>query len=335
MRRRSAVPFLELEMNRNATMNRLMLSVACLLLSVIANPLRGEETAPPQVAALKASGIAVSSAKGGGFNVDIRDAKVLTEESWARLESLGGIRKISVGAGHEFTDATLASMAGLQTLEEIFINGSAITDEGLAALARLPKLAHFGMHHGPGALTGKGLVALKAHAHFRSVEFGGMSGIDDRTAAFLAQLPQLRVVKLFHTRNTRASLPQLAALPLLESFCLNPHFEPTRITAADIALLAPAKQLRELDLSDMVLPFEDGLAHLKALPALKKVSLEWSYYTDEDLAKLRAALPGLEIKTGNRAGEDKLNEWNKRLRESGKKLPPAAGAGVPMHGLRP
>ena len=284
-------------------MKRFIIFVAALVLNVFASPSWSEEAAPPQMAALKAMGITVSKAHGGTYNIDIRDANALTEEAWTKIETLGAVRKFNVGAGAEFTDVTLARMAGFRGLEEIFINGSAITDEGIAVLARLPKLQHFGMHHGPAALTGKGLLALKDHAPFRSVEFGGINGIDDRTAGYLAQRPQLRAVKLFHTRNTRASLSQLAALPVLESFCLNPHWEPKRVDPADIALLAPAKQLRELDLGDMVLPFENGLTHLKGFAALKKVSLEWSYYTDEDLAKLRAALPGLEIKTGNRAGE--------------------------------
>jgi hypothetical protein len=43
------------------------------------------------------------------------------------------------------------------------------------------------------------------------------------------------------------------------------------------------------------------------------VSLEWSIYKDEDLAKLKAALPGVEIISTNRAKEEELVKWNERV----------------------
>ena len=63
----------------------------------------------------------------------------------------------------------------------------------------------------------------------------------------------------------------------------------------------------------MVLPYEGGLVHLKQLKGLKKLDIEWSIYTDEDLAKLRADLPGVEIKSGNFAKKENLAIWNERV----------------------
>ena len=141
-----------------------------------------------------------------------------------------------------------------------------------------------------------------------------MEGIDDVTVGYLAELPHLRSINIYHTMNTRASLPLLVEKnPLLEKFSLNPHFQPERLTAADIPMLAPLKNLKELALHDMVLPYEGGLVHLKQFKGLKKLDIEWSIYTDEDLVKLRADLPGVEIKSGNRAKEENLAIWNERV----------------------
>lgn len=289
------------------------------MLLLLATTLSRGEEASPHVAFLQSAGFKIHPMGDGGFSIDFPEPKAFDAATLAHIAALGDVRRLS-GNGEGIDDTVLARLAkAAPVLEYVFINGSALSDAGLAALATLPALKHFGLHHGPKELKGKGLLALKGNKHFTSIEFGGMASIDDETVGYLAQLPQLRSVNIYHTLNTRTSLPLLVQkLPLLESFALNPHFEPTRFSAADIAALSPLKNLRELALNDLVLPYENGLIHLKALTGLKKLSVEWSFYTDEDLARLRAALPGVEIKAGNRAAEDKLALWNERVEEMNK-----------------
>jgi len=270
------------------------------------------ETSAP-VAALKAAGFKVNNVNGGGYFIDYTGVKVFDDATFAHFAALGNVRRLS-GDGAAINDAVLARLAKLPELESFFVNGSTVTDEGLAALSAAPKLQHLGIHHGPKGLTGKGLLAFKDRTNFTSIEFGGMQSIDDESVGHLAELPHLRSINIYHTLNTRASLPLLVKKnPLLEKFALNPHFDPKRFSAEDIALLAPLKNLSELSLNDMVLPYENGLSHLTALKGLKKVSVEWSIYKDEDLAKLKAALPGVEIKSTNRAKEEELAKWNERV----------------------
>ncbi len=281
-----------------------------------AAPFSQAEDSSPHAAALQAAGYKVSNANGGGRNVDWGDVKVIDDASIGHIAGLGDVRQLS-GSGDGVDDAVLAKFVkAAPELEQFFINGSTITDEGLTVMGKLPKLKHIGIHHGRKELKGKGLLALKGNRNFTSIEFGGMQGIDDETVGYLAELPHLRAINIYHTMNTRASLPLLVKKnPLLEKFALNPHFDPTRFSAADIAMLAPLKNLRELGLNDMVLPYEGGLVHLKQLKGLKKLDIEWSIYTDEDLAKLRTDLPGVEIKAGNRAKEEELAKWNERVAE--------------------
>ncbi len=281
---------------------------------LLAAALSQAEVSSPHAAALQAAGYQVRQRGEGGQTVDFGKVKIIDDASIAHIAALTDVRHLS-GTGEGVDDAVLAKLVkAAPALEELFINGSSITDEGLTVLGQLPKFKHFGLHHGPKGLKGKGLLALKGNRSFTSIEFGGMQSIDDETVGILAELPHLRAINIYHTLNTRKSLPLLVKKnPLIEEFALNPHFQPDRFSAADIALLAPLKNLRELSLNDMVLPYEDGLAHLKALTGLEKLHLEWSIYTDADLAKLRAELPSVEIKAGNRAKEENLTHWNERV----------------------
>ena len=272
------------------------------------------QDAPPQAAQLEAAGFKVHRYKSGGFRVTFRADTGFTDASIANIAALRDVREIS-GDGVGIDDAVLTKLVkAAPALEILFINGSALTDDGLKVLAQLPNLKHLGIHHGPKALTGKGLLALKGNPNFKSVEFGGMQGIGDETIGYLAELPHLRAINVYHTEHTRASLPNLVKKnPLLEKYSLNAGLRPARLSAADILTLVPLKNLRELGLHEMDLPYEGGLVHLKELKGLKKVSLEYSMYKDEDLAKLKAALPGVEIISTNRAGEKDMATWNERL----------------------
>ena len=273
-----------------------------------------EPPLPAQAAGLEAAGFKVHRGNPSGYRVTFGAEAVFNEASLANIAALRDVREIS-GDGVGVDDAVLAKLVkAAPALESLFINGSAITDEGLKVLAQLPNFKHLGIHHGPKALTGKGLLALKGNQSFKSVEFGGMQGIGDETVGYLAELPHLRAVNIYHTEHTRASLPNLVRKnPLLEKFSLNAGLRPARMSAADILTLVPLKNLRELGLHEMDLPYEGGLVHLKQLKGLKKVSLEYSIYKDEDLAKLKAALPGVEIVSTNRASEKNLITWQERV----------------------
>ena len=302
-------------------MKKSILLLSCLFALGSASPIaRADEPSAPTAAltALKAAGFKVGNARGGGYDVDYTGVKTFDDAVFTHLTALGTVRSMS-GDGAGINDAVLARIAKLPGLERFFVNGSTVTDEGLASLAAAEKLQHLGIHHGQKALTGKGLLALKDRPNFKSVEFGGMQGIDDQTVGYLAELPHLRSINIYHTMHTRASLPLLVKKnPLLESISLNPHFDPTRFTPADIAALAPLKNLRELSLNDMVLPYENGLEHVTKLAGLKKLSVEYSVYKDEDLAKLRAAMPALEIKSGSRAKEENRAAWDERVAKMNK-----------------
>lgn len=67
-----------------------------------------------------------------------------------------------------------------------------------------------------------------------------MQSIDDESVSYLAELPHLRAINIYHTLIPRASLPLLVKKnPLLEKFALNPHVDPKRFPHPHPVLLPP------------------------------------------------------------------------------------------------
>ena len=266
---------------------------------------------PPQVAALKAAGINVNPAKGGGWNVEVRAITDLTEDVWHQAESLPEVVRFSAGEG--FTDTDLARLSKIKSIQSIYFNGPLITDAGLSAPNNMPNLESFSVDHST-KITGSGLPSLKDAPKLTALGFGGCI-IDDRGATDLAQLTHLKQVKLGHVRITRKTLPRLAALADLEKLEITPNWDPAYYTAADFAALAPAANLRELEIHDMVLPWDNGLDHLTALKSLKTLNLFWCYTTEADLAKFKAAMPNVKLDVRNPAGVERLDKFNERVRQ--------------------
>jgi len=281
-----------------------LLLAAC----VLAIPLHADDAAA--AAALTAAKVKTSALREGGWSVEVADAHALSEEVWTQLGQLSAIRRFS-GGGEQFDDAALARVARLPAIETLFFNGPAFSDAGLAALATMPKLRSFGVDHST-RITGSGLAPLKGRSAFTTLHFGGCI-VGDEGVKTISQLVQLEDLGLGHTRITRASFPLLASMPALARLEITPNWDPQYYTAADFAAFSGLKRLRELELHDMVLPWDDGLDHLTPIASLATLKLYWCYLTAADAAKLKAALPMVAVEIRNPAGEDKLKQYTDRL----------------------
>ena len=172
-------------------MHRSLLLLTALFICVTSLSALAAEPAP--VAPLKALGVSVNPLKEGGWSVDVRDAKGLTDEGWKLIEALPDLKRLS-GSGEFFDDAALARLAKIPSIESLFFNGPAITDSGLAALATMPKLQRFAVDHS-GKLSGSGLAALKGARSITALHFGGCA-IGDEGVKALVQITQLKDVSL-------------------------------------------------------------------------------------------------------------------------------------------
>jgi hypothetical protein len=283
-------------------------TILLLAASALVILLHGDDAAV--IASLTAAKVKVSAIRDGGWAVDLSDAHGLSEAVWTQLGQLPAIRRFS-GNGAQFDDAALARIAKIASIETLFFNGPSFTDAGLAVLGTMPKLRSFGVDHST-TIIGSGLAPLKGTSPITTLHFGGCV-VGDEGVKTIAQLIQLEDIGLGHTRITRASFPLLAAMPALARLEITPNWDPQPYTAADLAAFAAMTRLRELELHDMVLPWDNGLDHLASIPSLSSLKLYWCYLSTADAAKLKAGLPKVTIDIRNPAGEDRLKQYTDRL----------------------
>ncbi len=244
---------------------------------------------PQVVAAIKTAGGNVFPLKEGGTGVHFQDWKP-SDETLKTIGSIADLKTLSIGLAKTLDDAQFARLCDIKTLESISLNAYGGSEAALVSLAKLPNLRHFGADHSP--FTGTGLVALKNSPNFRSLRFGGCPFNDEGCKA-LGQLSQLKEANISHVMFTSAGFAHLAGLASLEKLVISPQFTPNYV-GADFAALSQLKNLRTVIVSEMALPWEDGLDHLKGLD-LERIELHDCRVADADLAKLQAALPAATI----------------------------------------
>ncbi len=255
--------------------------------------------------ALKAAGCRAGNLKDGGSFADVPGPK-LSEAVWKDLDALGDLKAFS-GSGKEYDNDALARLAKITTIESVFFNGPTINDKGLATLASFPNLHKYGTDHGGPKLNGSGLSALAGVKNLQIVSFGGCFFNDEGMVA-LGQLNQLHELSLNHDRLTSAGFPNFAKLTELEKLRINPNFYPYYV-GADLVHLSNLKHLTDLTIGQMIIPYDDGLSHLKSLKQLKKLKLDNCGITIEDLAKLKSDLPDTAIDFIP-ASPESVKKWN-------------------------
>jgi len=264
----------------------------------------------PEVVTLKAQGANVYTIQpvppGGGIGVSFQDFK-LDDKGWRALASLTNLKTVSIGNAKLLGNEELARLCEIKSIETLFVNGFGGTDEGLAALAKLPNLQHFGADHSP--FTGQSLVALKNSPNFASLRFGGCPFDDDGLKA-LGELTQLKEANISHLRFTSAGFPNLGRLASLEKLVISPAFEPYYV-GSDFACLSGLKNLKTIIVSEMALPYEDGLDHLKALN-LQRLELHDCRVSDDDLAKVKSDHPNATI-VRDYSFDEKYKRWDQMM----------------------
>src|SRR5204862_1175028 len=76
-----------------------------------------------------------SDAAGAVTEVHFKDSSALTAEHYSALGGLKKLRVLILYNRCTLTDETLASLSGLEALEEFQVDGAKFTDEGMKAMA--------------------------------------------------------------------------------------------------------------------------------------------------------------------------------------------------------
>ena len=256
------------------------------------------------VDALRALGAEVTESGGAITRVSFKDCAKLGE---AEYKTLGAIKTLKVltlyGGKKTLTDATLPLLAGLSELEELSTEGTHLSDAGLAGFAALKNLKSIAFFHPSLDLkefNGSGYAALKDLPKLERLTIAGTRA-DDRLMAAVAQIPQLKDFRTWHTYQSQAGNAALEKLPNLRSLTLGQrlrHWDGSSnalsLDDATLDVLSRLQTLESLSLDEAKLSLE-ALLKLKALPKLRKLSLQRIDISGKDVALLKAVLPDVKI----------------------------------------
>ncbi len=273
-----------------------------LLLATLALPVAAEDA--KVATALRELGGQVTEAGGEVTKVSFKDCSKLGAAEFQQIGQLKALKSLTLyGKCHGLTDETLAHLAGLTALEELGTDGIQVTDAGLKHLAALPNLrsaSFFHIAYPDKGFTGAGFAAFKTLPKLERLTVAG-TPFNDLGMAAVAGLTQLKEFRTWHTFQTQAGNEHLLKLTGLRSLMLGQRLRqwngkpnPLSIDDSTIATLAKLKSLESLGLDEVRLTHA-GLVQLKALPNLKKLTLQRADISEADIAKLRTDLPGVTI----------------------------------------
>ncbi len=207
------------------------------------------------------------------------------EREWARVrERLAGERWNGLGGNGQMTDAMLAELAGIETLEALELSGCrGVTDRGLRSLAALPALQRLDLSGT--SITDAGLAVLGELPRLRVLELRG-TRVSDAGLRSLARCPALVTLDLSGTATGDGAITALAGHPALRRFHSGqgvtdaglallhqlPGFRTWRDEPERMALLSPVAEPTHLQLRGR---FTDrGLAALVGLEGLFSLNLD-------------------------------------------------------------
>ncbi|MCC6243298.1 MAG: hypothetical protein IT353_10680 [Gemmatimonadaceae bacterium] len=213
------------------------------------------------------------------------DEPVSIAREWPEvLHDAAGGDVIGIDAHGQMTDAMLADVCALTHLTTLRLNGSgAVTDEGVALLARLPNLRHLDLSGT--AVTDRGVAALAALPQLTSLSLAWTQATDNGVAA-LAALDALEEVDLSGSACGDGAVRALAGKSALSQFSTGqrttddglaffreyPVFAEWRGGDVNIALLSPTARANRLHLRGQFTG--RGVAHLASLHGLFALDLD-------------------------------------------------------------
>jgi len=229
----------------------------------------------------------------------------------AKLTNLKSLRFTNNGP---LTDAGMEQLAGSKNLEQFSFVGTKITGRAYAKFEGFTKLVR--VSHRGSSIDDEGLKELCEHLpNLESISLAHAK-FTDAGAVHLAKLKKLKGLELGTHNATPAALQNLVQLPL-ESLQLGEGFhsadaftivkvipalrklsvtDGSKLTDADLSLIAGITQLESLSMDKLPLP-EERLPVLSAFIHLKSLTLALrpQGYPVEIRAKVRALLPKVDV----------------------------------------
>lgn len=206
-------------------------------------------------------------------------AEWVTDQGMTAIKNWKKLKRLNV-RGTRIANGTLEIVSNMPQLEALDISNSQITDNGMDMLITLTNLKELALGQGRGSAADLGF--LRVLTTLTSLDIGGakptppdMGGrktgrdpappLPENTIKAMAELKELRVLRMGYTGVSTANLKALTVLQNVEKLGLQ---ECPRVDDAALAELRNWKSLKYLDLQDTKVT-EQGVAALrKAKPGL-------------------------------------------------------------------
>ena len=216
----------------------------------------------------------------------------LTDDEMAGIVALQTVNEMEIVAT-KLTDAGLASIARLRNLEVLHLDGTAMmTDEGLKALATLPRLRHLRL---TGPFTDRGVQDLASLPSLK-VLWLESPNVSEEAWGILPQCRSLeRLCVPWLDRITDRAMTHLRSMPGLKALGVGDAWSPD----AGVATLASLSNLESLALKGGPALTDNGLTPLAGMPRLRALQIYNSRITDQGLASLAQCktLDSIEIQS--------------------------------------
>ncbi|MEI6234241.1 MAG: hypothetical protein WCT04_14410 [Planctomycetota bacterium] len=241
-------------------------------------------------------GVTITESKTAGTTVTIKECSKLTEADFKSIGKIQHVKSLSFGLG--LTDATLALLSELNDVESLSTNGALVSDEGLKALGHMQKLKSLAFFHPGPNMSGTGLSVLADAPGLERLTVAGSEKFGDAGMAAVAKLTQLKEFRTWHAGVTIEGVKSLKTLKALKSINVGQRLAykpPVSVSNETVAALVEMTSLESIQLGEARLSLP-ALSQLKALPNLKKLTLDGIDVPKADLEALKKELPKVDIK---------------------------------------
>ena len=235
-------------------------------------------------------------------DLEFRDSRNLGEDEWRAIGQLAHLKKLTAyGGAKGLNDNTVGHLADLKALESLSTDGAQLSDAGLEKLAEIKTLrsaAFFHLSFRKEGFTGKGFSAWQGLPNLERLTVAGMSMGDEGFEA-ITGIKTLKELRTWHTYQSEAGNASIAKLPHLTSLKLGQRLPrgnklPPSLSDASLPVLAKIEPLETLEIGEARFSL-DALRELKALPNLKRLKIDRTELTKEDVEQLRGELSGVKV----------------------------------------
>ena len=180
--------------------------------------------------------------------------------------------------------ARLGQLSRLPKLKSLSLHGFKASDAGLEHLAGIKTLEYLSFH---ASVPGHAFAKIDGWTNLKSIRFHGNTIDDEGLAAICQQFPNLESLNLIHASAlTDSSGPHLRKLEKLKNLAIT---DGPKMTAAWL------ENVRGLPLEWLLVnkgpatPPTDAIATVRAIPSLRRLSIDGTLFTDADLESLASA----------------------------------------------